>query len=104
MVLAPLYDLVSTVVWPELSNRFAMKYGGARTLEAMSAGSFERFAADAGVDYEMVRVRGLSLCERIMHGLEMGLDTPGLTDRSAVSALATLFHYRAGRISLKLAG
>ena len=104
VALAPLYDLISTVGWPELSNRFAMKYGGARTLDDMSGGSFERFAADAGVDYEMVRARGLLLCERIMHGLEMGLDTTGLTDRSAVSALATLIHDRAGRISLKLAG
>ena len=104
VALAPLYDLVSTIGWPELSSRFAMKYGQAKKLEDMSIGSFERFAADGGVDLEMVRVRGLSFCERIMLGLEMGLDTPGLTDRSAVSALAALIHDRAGRISLKLAG
>jgi serine/threonine-protein kinase HipA len=103
VALAPLYDLVSTVVWPELSNRFAMKYGGARTLEAMSAGSFERFAADAGVDLQIVRERGASLCERIIHSLEASLETPGLTDRLAVSALAALIHDRAGRVSPKLA-
>ena len=103
VVLAPLYDLVSTVVWPELSNRFAMKYGGSRTLEAMSTGSFERFAADAGVDFKLVRERGPLLCERIMSGVEAGWETPGLTDRSAVTALAALIHDRAGRVSLKLA-
>ncbi|QNE07230.1 type II toxin-antitoxin system HipA family toxin [Croceicoccus marinus] len=104
VALAPLYDLVSTVVWPELSNRFAMKYGGARTLEAMSTGSFERFAADAGVDFQIVRERGASLCKRIMHRLEAGWETPGLTDRSAVTALVALIHDRAGRVLLKLAG
>ncbi|ARU18081.1 type II toxin-antitoxin system HipA family toxin [Croceicoccus marinus] len=102
VALAPLYDLVSTIVWPELSNRFAMKYGRARALEDMSTGSFERFAADAGVDFQIVRERGASLCERIMRSVEAGLETPGLTDRSAVSALAVLIHDRAGRVSLKL--
>ncbi len=104
VALAPLYDLVSTVVWPELSNRFAMKYGRARALEDMSTGSFERFAADASVDFQIVRERGASLCGRIISGVEAGWDTPGLTDRSAISALAALIHDRAGRVSLKLAG
>ena len=103
VALAPLYDLVSTVVWPELSNRFAMKYGGARTLEDMSIGSVERFAADAGVDFQIVRKRGVSLCESITRSVEANWETPGLTDRSAVSALAALIHDRARRVSLKLA-
>ena len=103
VALAPLYDLVSTIVWPELSPRFAMKYGRARALEDMSIGSFERFAADAGVDVQIVRERGASLCERIMHSLEAGWETPGLTDRSAVTVVAALIHDRAGRVSVKLA-
>ena len=104
VALAPLYDLVSTVVWPELSNRFAMKYGRARALEDMFTGSVERFAADAGVDFQIVRERGASLCNRIMRSVEAGWETPGLTDRSAVTALVALIHDRAGRVLLKLAG
>src|SRR3546814_15991481 len=46
-VLAPLYDLVGTVVWPELSQRFAMTFGGAGTLEQLEATNFDWFAADA---------------------------------------------------------
>ncbi|MAF27630.1 MAG: phosphatidylinositol kinase [Croceicoccus sp.] len=103
IVLAPLYDIISTVVWPELSPRFAMKYGRARTLEEMSTGSFERFAADAGVDVQIIRARGVSLCERIMRSIEAGLEVPGLSERSAISALAAFIHERAGRVSLKLA-
>lgn len=80
-----------------------MKCGRARAHEDMSAGSFERFGGDAGVDLEIVRVRGLSICQRIMHSIETGSDTPSLTDRSAVPALVALIHDRAGRISLKLA-
>ncbi len=104
VALAPLYDLVSTVVWPELSPRFAMKYGRARALEDMFTGSVERFAADAGVDFQIVRERGASLCNRIMRSVEAGLETSGLADRSAVTALVALIHDRAGRVLLKLAG
>ena len=104
MMLAPLYDLVSTVVWPDLSSRFAMKYGLAKKLEDMSIGSFERFAADAGVDCRLVRERGVSVSERIMRSVEAGWETPGLTDRSAVAVLAALIHDRAGRLSMKLVG
>ena len=103
VVLTPLYDLVSTVVWPELSPRFAMKYGRARALEDMSIGSYERFAADAGVDFRIVRERGVSVCERIMRSVETGWNVPGLGKRSEVSSLREFIYERAVGVSLRVA-
>ena len=103
VALAPLYDLVSTVVWPELSLRFAMKYGRARALEDMSIGSVERFAADADVDFQIIRERGVSLCERITRSVEAGWYVPGLSKRSAVASLREIINERAVRVSLMVA-
>lgn len=102
VVLAPLYDLVSTVVWPELSSRFAMKYGRAKTLEDMAVGSFERFADDAGVELGAFLTRSVSICKRVIYCIESGLDVPGLTDQLAYSTMFGVIHDRANRISLKL--
>lgn len=102
VVFAPLYDLVTTLAWPELSSRFAMKYGGARTLEDISAGSFERFAADAGIDFEIVRARGLYLCDRVIDGIGDGIKVSGLSDLSFPTNQPTLIQNRAERVSLKL--
>ncbi|WP_235037892.1 MULTISPECIES: HipA domain-containing protein [unclassified Novosphingobium] len=55
VVLAPLYDLVATRVWPELSARLAMRLGGAATLEEINDDSFVRFARDAGLTAPFVR-------------------------------------------------
>lgn len=102
VVFAPLYDLVATLAWPELSSRFAMKYGGARTLEDMSAGSFERFAADAGINFEIVRARGVYLCERVIKRIGDGIKISGHSDLSVSTNLLTLIQDRAKRVSLKL--
>jgi serine/threonine-protein kinase HipA len=39
VVLAPLYDLVATHIWPELSAKLAMRFGRAATLEEVDAGA-----------------------------------------------------------------
>src|SRR3546814_18833473 len=56
-VLAPLSDLVGTVVWHELSPRFAMTFGGAGAVAQLAAKHFDWFAAEAGVASRCVRRR-----------------------------------------------
>ena len=46
--LAPLYDIVSTVVYPELTTRLAMSIDGARELDAVDNGTWAKLATDAG--------------------------------------------------------
>lgn len=101
IVLAPLYDLVATVAWPELSPRMAMKCGRARTLEGMSAGSFERLAADAGVEFAVVRRRGLALARLVIGAIESPMAAHRLEDPH-ICKLQHLILDRAGRVALKL--
>lgn len=55
--LAPLYDLLSTVAYPQLSAGFAMKIGKRSTLGALDAKGWKAFAADAGITEPLVRQR-----------------------------------------------
>lgn len=47
--LAPLYDLVSTEVYPEVSKSMAMKIGGEKFAERVYAREWREFFADAGL-------------------------------------------------------
>jgi serine/threonine-protein kinase HipA len=100
-VLAPLYDLVGTVVWPELSPRFAMTFGGAGTLEQLEAKHFDRFAADAGVAAPFVRRRASQLAEAVTDAIGRDLNVPGLDDREPIAAQANIIRDRAQRFALK---
>lgn len=59
--LAPLYDLLSTIAWPELSSRLAMRLGRAGTVEELDCEAWTRFAADAGVTLPFLRRRVTAL-------------------------------------------
>ncbi|MCA6224744.1 MAG: type II toxin-antitoxin system HipA family toxin [Phenylobacterium sp.] len=55
--LAPLYDLLATVAYPELSPSFAMRIGNRATLAELDAAAWAAFAADAGLGVPLVRRR-----------------------------------------------
>lgn len=65
VTLAPLYDLLSTVMYPELSPKLAMKIGGKSMLEEIEARHWERFAADAQLGAPFVRNRVRLLGEAV---------------------------------------
>lgn len=100
-ILAPLYDLVGTVMWPELSPRFAMTFGGARTLEQLEAKHFDQFAVDAGVAAPFVRRRASQLAEAVADAIGRNLTVPGLDDRDSIAAQADFVRDRAQRFALK---
>ena len=64
--LAPLYDLLSTVAYPELSPTLAMKMGKCATLTEMDASSWRKFANDAGLAAPFVQKRLLELGNKIV--------------------------------------
>lgn len=73
--LAPLYDLVCTVFYPELTEKMAMKIGG----EAKSALIFpqhvEKFAAGAGLGAAQARARVAALAEKVLSKIP-GVEKP----------------------------
>ena len=64
--LAPLYDLLSTVAYPDLSQRFAMKIGGRRTLEEIYPADLDKFAKDIEIRAPFVRKRMGEIAEAII--------------------------------------
>jgi serine/threonine-protein kinase HipA len=64
--LAPLYDLVSTVYYSELSPEMAMRIGEQYSAEKVTVGDFEQLAADAKLGKALVRARLREVAERVM--------------------------------------
>jgi serine/threonine-protein kinase HipA len=67
--LAPLYDVVSTVYYPELSRDMAMKIGGEYSSERVTARNFEQLAEEAGLGKPLVRSRVADMAERVIAAL-----------------------------------
>ncbi len=64
--LAPLYDLLSTIAYPDLSQRFAMKIGGRRTLEEIYPADLDKFARDVEIRAPFVRRRMGEIAENVI--------------------------------------
>lgn len=64
MRLAPLYDLLSTSLYPEVHAKMAMRMGGAARLEDFTPETLKDFAEQAGVAAPYVRRRCLDLARR----------------------------------------
>lgn len=85
--LAPLYDVVSTAVYPDLSDRLAMKIGDKYRPDEVLPRHWDRFARDAGLAAPMVRRRVLDIARRVTevsHEVAAVLDRQG--NRSPIMA------------------
>jgi serine/threonine-protein kinase HipA len=83
--LAPLYDLLSTSYYPELSPKMAMKIGGEYSSPEINSKHFEQLAEEAGLAKPMVRRRVPELAELILSTI------PAVTtDHPVVQAVAKL--------------
>jgi len=67
--LAPLYDVVNTLYYPELSRDMAMKIGSEYSSENVAARNFEQLAEEAGLGKPLVRSRVAEIAERVVAGL-----------------------------------
>lgn len=64
--LAPLYDLVCTVYYPELHNEMAMKIGNEYSPERVGPKDFEKLAEEAGLGKPLVKRRVTELAEMVI--------------------------------------
>jgi serine/threonine-protein kinase HipA len=67
--LAPLYDIVSTAYYPELSRDMAMKIGGEYSSEKVMPKNFEQLAEEAGLGKPLVRRRVPDLADTVIASL-----------------------------------
>jgi serine/threonine-protein kinase HipA len=67
--LSPLYDIVSTAYYPELSRDMAMKLGGEYSSEKITPRDFEQLAEEAGLGKAQVKRRVPELAARVIDAL-----------------------------------
>jgi serine/threonine-protein kinase HipA len=67
--LAPLYDIVSTAYYPELSKDMAMKIGAEYLSEKVAPKDFERLAEEAGLGKPLVKQRIPELADTVLASL-----------------------------------
>ncbi len=62
--LAPFYDLISTAAYPSLSEKFAMRIGGAKTVRYMTMRDWRAFAEECGMTVAFAIKRMAALSEQ----------------------------------------
>lgn len=65
VVLAPCYDVLSTAVYPNLTDKMAMKIASKYRFSEVQARHWERFAAEAGLSPAQVKKRILNVAGRL---------------------------------------
>ena len=75
--LAPVYDVVSTTYYPELSKDMAMKIGREYSSDKVTLKDFEQLAEEAGLAKPIVRNRVPELAETVIANLDkLGIEHP----------------------------
>ncbi len=98
--MAPLYDLLSTVQYPDLSQRFAMRIGGRRTLEEINPSDWTKFAGEIEMRPPFVRKRVQDTSAAILAHADNTLEDPAFAgDREMLaSACADAIKDRATKV------
>jgi serine/threonine-protein kinase HipA len=98
--LAPLYDLLSTVAYPELSPKLAMKIATCATLEETDESTWPKFADDAGLAAPFVRKRVKELAAAVADAaspVAERIAMPGFSDAD-LTRFANTISARASRL------
>lgn len=95
--LAPLYDLVCTLAWPELSKALAMRVGASRHINEVNAGHWRRMCKTAGLGWPMVRERISLLTGQVLQKVPAVLQTvkKSVAERAVAEELAAIISDRA---------
>ena len=78
VTLAPFYDLLATVAYPDLSAKLAMKVAKRATLEEIGPTTWPEFAEDVGMGTAFVRRRVVELAELVIAQAPMVANSPAL--------------------------
>lgn len=99
--LAPFYDLLSTVAYPDLSPNLSMKIAKRATLEEIGLATWAAFAEDIGLPGSFVRRRVRELSDAVSSQVPLIPDSAALTelDGPAMKAYAALVASRAERLA-----
>lgn len=101
VTLAPFYDLLATVAYPDLSAKLAMKIAKRATLEEIGSTTWPDFAEEVGLGAPFVRKRVVELAEAVMTKARVVVESPAMSglDTGALTDYATLIVSRAERVA-----
>lgn len=85
VALAPFYDLVSTAVYPDLTDKLALRIGGENRPDWIRARHWEALAGVSGVNARIVRQRLAELAGSIPAAARELARTPGLEDDASAT-------------------
>jgi serine/threonine-protein kinase HipA len=96
--LAPYYDLVSTLAWPNLSRNIAMKIGGCKSVNVFTIADWKKLAMKSHLGWPMIRERMAESCHNILQ--ELG----GVQDRTIKynEAMVKLLHETIGERATRM--
>lgn len=77
--LAPAYDLVCTSLYPQLSDRMAMKIGSRKSASELHRRHWERLLPDTKTSKNLLENTVLTMCSRVEKGLEKENSLPATT-------------------------
>ena len=102
--MAPLYDLLSTVAYPDLSPKMAMRIGKRATLAEMDADGWQAFAKEAGVGFRLVRRRITDLVDSTAEAVAKVLEDIShlRIDSATINHFADLIAGRAKLVRLSI--
>lgn len=78
--LAPFYDLVSTVYWPELDTKLSMRFGSTYKLTEIRKTDMDIFAGDVGVNPKLVTMQAELLVRKAIPAWEKIVTLPEFQD------------------------
>jgi serine/threonine-protein kinase HipA len=95
-VLAPLYDVLSTAVYPNLTPKMAMKIGGKYKFSEVQARHWDQFLEAVGLSRAQARKRILALAKSMpITARELRSDpSRGFTAHGVVEQIVTLIEQR----------
>ena len=96
--LAPFYDLVCTLAWPELSKTPAMKIGSSESIETITPAHWQAMARETRVGWPMLRERIADLCGKTIEGLREAEVRGAANDASTADRVAGIIEERAASL------
>ena len=101
--LAPFYDLVCTLAWPELSKTLSMKIGKGKSLNEIKPFHFQEMATENDLGWPMIRERMARLCRKVLDVLSERNLASETTDAAMAGHVARITSERTSDVLKKLA-
>ena len=96
--LAPFYDLVCTLAWPELSKTPAMKIGKSESIETITPAHWQKMAGESRVGWPMLRERIAGLCGKCVDALQDEAVLNAVNDPVMAERVAGIIQERASSL------